>query len=68
MKTFKGFITVKENAEFTPKVFQKGDQVSFHNDLKKISMGIIVKTDSNKGIHTIDSNGVKFIRKSTEIY
>jgi hypothetical protein len=48
-----------------------GDTVNFHNDLKKMVSGEIVKISkisTGEKIVIIDKNGIKFKRKLSEVY
>jgi hypothetical protein len=52
--------------ESQPKAYKKGDIVSFHNDLGKMSQGQI--TNVKGDTYTITVHGIKFNRKFKDIY
>jgi hypothetical protein len=63
MQTFKDFINEG------PK-FKKGDNINFHDDLKRMQQGTVKSIQNIKGttVYKIDRHGVKFSRKEDDIY
>lgn len=58
---------IKEWDEKSDKPIKVGDNINFHNDKKKLTMGKIVKI-SGKSVYITDRDGKKFVRKPDEVY